>query len=56
MFPKAVEEIRDGAFPLSGEIYWTDGDRFEAIGREGAQTGFELTEVVTAAVRRFMRG
>lgn len=51
MFERAVAELRD-ALPLSGEIYWTDGVRVTAISREGAKTGFELTEVITSTVRR----
>ena len=53
IFERAVAEIRD-ALPLSGEIYWTDGGRVTAISREGAKTGFELTEVITSAVRRIV--
>ena len=53
IFERAVAEIRD-ALPLSGEIYWTDGARITAISREGAKTGFELTDVITSTVRRLI--
>ena len=55
IFVRAVAEIHD-ALPLSDEIYWTDGTRTTAISRAGAKTGFELTDVITATVRRIVRG
>lgn len=54
MFARAAAELRD-ALPLSAELYWTDGTQTTAISREGAKTGFELTERVTEAVRRHLR-
>jgi hypothetical protein len=52
MLERAAEELQGTNFiPVSGLIYWTNGNRFQAVPLQGVQTGEDLTKAIIAVVR-----
>jgi hypothetical protein len=51
MLERAVDDLKGGLIPISGQIYWTNGNRIDGVSPTGISTAEELTEAIVRVVR-----
>jgi hypothetical protein len=48
---RAADELQADHVPISGQIYWTNGNRIQAVSLADVETGEDLTNAIVATVR-----
>ena len=48
---RVADELQADHVPISGQIYWTNGNRIQAVSLADVETGEDLTNAIVATVR-----